>query len=177
MAVHYFTASTLDGFLATHDDSLDWLLTRDVDADGPHGYNAFLAGMGALVMGGVTYRWVVEHEQGRWPYAQPTWLFSRSTTTLLPGADLRQVTGDPATHIDAIRESAGGRDVWLVGGGDLAAQFARAGLIDELWVQFAPVILGSGKPFMPAPLELGLLEVVRNGDFACTHYAVTPRAE
>jgi dihydrofolate reductase len=62
--------------------------------------------------------------------------------------------------------------VWIVGGGDLAGQFADAGLLDELWVQYAPVSLGAGAPLLPRRIELELREVVRNRDFACARYSV-----
>ena len=64
MATIYYTASSLDGFIVDSAGSLDWLLSRDIDVDGPFGYKAFEKSVGALVMGSTTYRWVVEH--GDW---------------------------------------------------------------------------------------------------------------
>ena len=57
----YYTATTLDGFIADENDSLEWLFTRDQDHDGPLNYAAFIAQVGALAMGRTTYEWVVEH--------------------------------------------------------------------------------------------------------------------
>jgi dihydrofolate reductase len=68
--------------------------------------------------------------------------------------------------------AAGGRNLWIVGGGDLAGQFADAGLLDELVVYVAPVTLGAGAPLLPRRLELRLDELARNGDFACARFAV-----
>lgn len=173
MTVHYFSAASLDGFVATPDDSLDWLLSRDVDSAGPHGYDNFLQSQGAVVMGGTTFRWLQEHGSGSndpWPYEMPSWVFTSRHQPNPPSKHIRFVTGQPSDHIAAIKDSAEGKDVWLVGGGQLAAQFAHAGLIDEVWVQFAPVFLGEGKPLLAVALELELDEVVRNGDFVCAHY-------
>jgi dihydrofolate reductase len=64
--------------------------------------------------------------------------------------------------------------VWVVGGGDLAGQFAAEGLLDEVWVSMAPVTLGGGAPLLPRHVELELMEVARNRDFACLRYAVLP---
>ena len=87
--------------------------------------------------------------------------------------DLRFVSGDVAAHHADMVAAAGERDVWVVGGGDLAGQFADAGLLDDLWVQYAPVALGAGAPLLlPRRLELRLEEVARNRDFACARYAV-----
>jgi dihydrofolate reductase len=67
----------------------------------------------------------------------------------------------------------GGRQESLgVGGGDLAGQFADAGLLDEVIVYIAPVTLGSGAPLLPRRVELRLEELGRNRDFACARYAV-----
>ena len=72
--------------------------------------------------------------------------------------------------------AAGDGTVWLVGGGDLVGQFADAGLLDEVWVQYAPVTLGSGKPLLPRRLDLRLLAIERNRDFCMTRYAVAGSA-
>jgi dihydrofolate reductase len=68
--------------------------------------------------------------------------------------------------------AAGGRNLWIVGGGDLVGQFADAGLLDEVIVYVAPVTLGSGKPLLPRRIELRLEAAGRNGDFVCARYAV-----
>jgi len=67
---------------------------------------------------------------------------------------------------------AGDRNVWIVGGGDLAGQFADAGLLDELIVMVAPVTLGGGAPLLPRRIELRLVETGRNGDFVCARFAL-----
>jgi dihydrofolate reductase len=68
--------------------------------------------------------------------------------------------------------AAGDRNVWIVGGGELAGQFADAGLLDEVIVTIAPVTLGAGAPLLPRRIELRLDELGRNGDFACARFAV-----
>jgi dihydrofolate reductase len=177
VATTYFTAASADGFLADPEHSLSWLLSRDVDTRGPMGYEGFLEQrVGALAMGSTTYRWIVDHElQGdasrSWPYASPTWVFSSRELPVADG-DVRLVRGPvEGPHADMVA-AAGQRDVWVVGGGDLAGQFADAGLLDEVWVQWAPVTLGAGAPLLPRRLELRLEEVARNRDFACARYTV-----
>ena len=68
--------------------------------------------------------------------------------------------------------AADGKDVWVVGGGDLAAQFAEAGLLDRMLLSVAPVTLGAGRPLLPRPFDLRLVELARNGAFACLTYDV-----
>ena len=68
--------------------------------------------------------------------------------------------------------SAGGLNVWIVGGGDLVGQFADAGLLDEVIVYIAPVTLGAGAPLLSRRVELRLEELGRNRDFAAARYSV-----
>lgn len=173
MATHYFTASSLDGFIATTDHSLDWLLSQDIDHEGPMAYGVFEQGIGALAMGASTYAWLLEHQGDEpWPYAQPTWVFTHRELPVPAGADVRFAHGEVSTvHPDMV-QAAGAKDVWIVGGGELAGQFADAGLLDEMWVQYAPVTLGQGAPLLPRALDLELLEVARNRNFLCGRYRV-----
>lgn len=175
----FYTATTLDGFLADEHDSLDWLLSQEVDEDGPHAYAPFIAGIGSLVMGATTYQWVLDH-LGRtgeaWSYEQPTWVLTHRDLPTPPGADVRFDAADtPAdlrrVHADLVA-AAGGRGVWVVGGGGLAADLAAEGLLDDLVVSIAPVTLGAGRPLFPRPFDLRLTDVARNGAFACATYDV-----
>ena len=154
MTTQYYTASSLDGFIATLDDSLDWLFPLgDINETG---YPSFIKAVGALAMGSATYEWMLRHvinvtgrEPVAWPYAQPTWVFSRRRLPPVEGTDIRFVSGDVRpVHAD-MKKAARGRNVWLVGGGELVGQFYDAGLLDELIVQVGSVTLGSGKPLRP----------------------------
>ncbi|WP_336991097.1 dihydrofolate reductase family protein [Leucobacter sp. VD1] len=176
MATHFYRASTLDGFIATLDHSLEWLFAHDFDLEGPMAYPAFIEGVGALVMGASTYEWLLRNEQ-TWGYTQPTWVLTHRELPVPEGADVRFAQGKVQDLHEAITASAGERDVWVVGGGDLAGQFAEAGLLDEFWVQFAPVMLGEGRPLLPRRLDLELIDTVRNRDFVCARYRVRPTAE
>jgi dihydrofolate reductase len=175
----YYTATTLDGYIADPNNSLDWLFTREQDRDGPLNYAEFIAGVGAIAMGRTTYEWVFEHEfagkdpaEWTWPYDVPCWVFTHHELQAVPGADVRFTSGDVAPIHAEMVAAAGERDVWIVGGGDLAGQFADAGLLDEVIVYIAPVTLGAGAPLLPRRAELRLEELARNGEFACARYAV-----
>lgn len=154
MRTQYYTATSLDGFIATEDDSIDWLFP--LGELGASSYPEFIASVGALAMGSTTYEWMLRHadkvaeETGSpWPYDQPAWVFSTRPHAAVEGADIRFVSGDVrAVHADMVA-AAGGRNVWIVGGGDLAGQFHDAGLLDELIVQVGSVTLGKGRPLFP----------------------------
>ena len=175
----YYTATTLDGFIADPDNSLEWLFTRRREPDGPLSYDAFIAQIGALAMGSTTYEWILGHEfagkdpsEWRWPYDIPCWVFTHRQLQVVPGARIALVRGEVASVHAEMVAAAGGRTVWLVGGGDLVGQFADAGLLDEVLVTIAPVTLGAGAPLLPRRLELRLDEVGRNGDFVAARFSV-----
>ncbi|MEG3002808.1 MAG: dihydrofolate reductase family protein [Comamonas sp.] len=164
MHTQYYTATSLDGFIATEQDSIDWLFPLgDLNASS---YPGFIADVGALAMGASTYEWMLRHadqvaaETGApWPYTQPAWVFSHRPLPILPGADIRLVQGDVRPVHAAMRAVAGQRNLWIVGGGDLAGQFYDAGLLDELIVQVGSVTLGQGKPLFPRRLLHPVLQL------------------
>jgi dihydrofolate reductase len=181
MATQYYTASSLDGFIATPDDSLEWLFQLgDVNETS---YPDFIRDVGALVMGSSTYEWMLRHvvksgspEAGGWPYSQPTWVCSSRDLPAVERADIRFVRGDVRPVHRAMLHAAGGRNLWIVGGGDLAGQFYDAGLLDEIIVQVGSVTLGAGKPLLPRmiafpPLRLESARAIGTG-FAELRYTV-----
>ncbi len=175
----YYTATTLDGFIATDDHSLDWLLSRVPGEDGPLDYARFITGIGSLCMGAHTYEWVYRacHDEAGaetrpWDYTQPCWVFTHHDLPPWPGTDVR-ATADPVERVHAeLVAAAGGKDVWVVGGGDLAGQFFDLGLLDEVIVNIAPLTLGSGRPLLPRHVELRCLETAPSGEFVAARYEV-----
>lgn len=181
MRTQYYTAASLDGFIATADDSLEWLFPLgDVNETS---YPQFIQEVGALAMGSATYEWMLRHvvkpgsaEPGEWPYQQPAWVFSHRELPGVPNADIRFVKGDVRPVYEEMRAAANGLNLWLVGGGGLVGQFYDAGLLDEIIVQVGSVTLGSGKPLLPRQITsppLKLVSVQRFGDgFAELRYEV-----
>lgn len=154
MKTQYYTAVSLDGFIATEDDSLDWLFPLGDLSD--TSYPSFIAKVGAIAMGSATYEWMLRNADqvassvgSPWPYTQPTWVFSSRSLPHVPGADIRTVRGDVRPVHAQMRAAAGSKNIWIVGGGDLAGQFHDAGLLNEIIVQVGSVTLGRGKQLFP----------------------------
>ena len=169
----FYTATSLDGFLADEHDSLDWLLSQPTGEEGILPYDRFIGEVGAIVTGRTTYDWVLENDgavEGAWVFTQPTFLFTRRAVEQREG--VTAVSGPPAEHRAAIEEAASGKDVWIVGGGGLAADFARAGMLDEVFASIAPVTLGAGRPLLGGRFDLELRELGRSGAFLEASYAV-----
>lgn len=173
MTTTFYTATSLDGFIADPDDSLDWLFTRKQDTGGPLNYDDFIKDIGAIAMGRTTYEWVLDYEGPdiTWPYSMPAWVFTHHELARVEG-DIRFTQDDVASVHAQMLEAAGGKDLWVVGGGDLAGQFADAGLLDDVIVYIAPVFLGAGAPLFPRRQELRLVELAQNQDFACARYEI-----
>jgi dihydrofolate reductase len=185
MTTQYYTATSIDGFIADADNSLDWLLQLDDPsaAEIQQEYPRFIADVGALAMGSTTYRWIAEHtgfldDPSKWEYHVPTWVFSSREVQVPAGLDIRPVAGDVRPVHAAMTEAAAGKNVWLVGGGELVGQFHDAGLLDEIILGVASVFLGSGAPLLPRriiPPAVELTEVTRYGaTFVSLRYRVRP---
>ena len=177
----YYTATTIDGFIADEHNSLDWLFPFGEAEVPERRWTDFFGRVGAMAMGATTYQWVLDHEDllhnaGRWHefYGDvPCWVFTHQDLPPIPGADLRFVQGDVVLVHGEMAAEAGDRTIWIVGGGELVGQFADHGLLDRIELGVAPVTLGAGAPLLPRRIELQLEELGRNGDFACARYSVT----
>lgn len=185
MRTQYYTACSLDGFIAGPGHDLAWLFQFN-EAEGTS-YAEFIREVGAVAMGSHTYEWILRQHVGPeagaslpWPYQQPCWVLTTRSLPGVPGADIRFARGDVRPVHDAMRAAAGGRNVWLVGGGDLVGQFHDAGLLDDVIVQFAPVTLGAGSPLLPRSITSPPLRLVEartcGGVFAELRYEV-PRGD
>jgi dihydrofolate reductase len=170
--VQYYCAATLDGYIADQNDEIDWLTGYEGSYEGEGAepapmseggsYEAFYSDVGALVSGSVTYEFVLEQMKGGddwpygdWPYAgKPCWVLSSRNlpTPEADGADVRIIRGEVVDLFEEMLASAGDRNLWILGGGNVASQFADAGLLDEVLVTVVPVVLGAGKPIFERPL-------------------------
>jgi dihydrofolate reductase len=183
MRMIYNTATSLSGYIADEDSSLAWLFA--VDAEQVPDHDAFLAGIGVLISGSTTYEWVLREEDlvahpEKWPayYGdRPFYVFTTRDLPVPAGADVRFVRGDVREALPTIREAAGDRDAWVVGGGDLAGQLLDVGALDEVQLSVAPAALTGGAPVLPrrvGPDRLRLRDVQRYGQFAHLVYDVLP---
>ena len=179
----YYTAMSLDGFLADEQGSLDWLFRAPHGDNGEQRWNDFFSNVGAMAMGATTYLWAVEHESllenpAKWhEYYEdrPCWVFGHGDLPAIPGADLRFVSGDVRPVHAEMSAVAQERNIWIVGGGELVGQFHDAGLLDEMRVSIAPVVLGAGTPLIPRRIEdMRVESVEQDGQRVNIWYVVRP---
>lgn len=140
--VRLFIATSLDGYIAGPGESLDWLF-----GDADYGYDAFIAEVDTLAMGRRTYE--VVRGFSEWPYeGLATWVFTRAEHPAHDG-NVHFTAEAPADWLHRI-ESTPGKDVWVVGGGQLIRGFLDARLVDEMTIAVHPIVLGGGTPLFPA---------------------------
>ncbi|MBB3099895.1 dihydrofolate reductase [Actinoplanes campanulatus] len=177
----YYTATSIDGYIADENNSLEWLFEVDEGTENPFG--EFFEGVGAFAMGATTYEWILEHdnlveEPENWHdmYGDvPCWVFTHRDLPLVPDANIFMISGDVRRVHEAMMVAAQGRNVWLAGGGNLVGQFVAEGLLDEIILGIVPAILGNGVPMLRHRLlvnDLVLTNIREVGQFAYLTYAV-----
>lgn len=146
---HVFIATSLDGYIARPDGDIGWLLGRDDPAE-DHGYDAFIAGMDAIVMGRGSYEKVREFDA--WPYQLPVLVLSKQLAgTPVPEALQGKVRFSGLAPAEAMAQLTrdGLRRVY-VDGGKVVQSFLREGLVADMVITIVPVLIGAGRPLFGA---------------------------
>ncbi|PRO64371.1 dihydrofolate reductase family protein [Alkalicoccus urumqiensis] len=142
--VHVFIAVSLDGYIASEEDSLEWLFRQEQGGD--TGYEAFYETIGTVVMGRRTYEWIKQEMTEGFPYAdKPCWVLSR-TIQHIPDAEVSRQS--PADLVNELKQSAE-KPIWIVGGGEVIRELLEADLIDRFQIAIAPVLIGRGVRLFP----------------------------
>ena len=158
LEIVYYVASSVDGFIAPLDGSLDWLAPFEGSGE-DYGYTAFYESVDSVLVGSRTYRQALGFAEFPYP-GKPTWVFSHSPMETL--ADGVTVTARTPIEVAADLDNLGKRRAWLVGGGALAGAFQAAGLMTELIVSTLPVLLGSGVALLGGTGSFDSLELIHS---------------
>ena len=172
----FYTATTLDGFIADEHDSLAWLFEQEIDEGGPGGLRRVHRrhrrdgdGLDDATSGSRDH---MERTGEAWAYDIPCWVFTHRDLEPLD-EDIRFVAGEVEDHHAAIAESAGDRDSgWSAAATSPASSPTLGHLAPGDARRSRPVTLGAGRPLFPRRHDLKLVEVGRNGDFVVATYDV-----
>lgn len=152
-----YIASSLDGYIARPDGSLDWLPLAGGEED--YGYAEFYASVDTILMGRKTYDLVKSF--GTYPYeGKEAYVFSRSQGGQ-NDRHARFISDDPGVFISEVKRKSG-RDIWLVGGGQILRAVLEAGQLDLIILTIIPILIGSGIPLFPATKGDHPLRLVRS---------------
>lgn len=154
-SVILYIATSLDGYIADVDGSVDWLF-HDQD----YGYAEFYDSIDIVIMGKTTYEQVLSFGEFPWKEKQ-CYVFSHEQNKEEEYVTI--VSGDAAEFLESF-EDIDSR-LWLVGGAHLLAPFFQNDLIDEYIISIHPVILGSGIPLFPATTPKVELELAGSTSF------------
>ncbi|WP_423190380.1 dihydrofolate reductase family protein [Alkalibacterium sp. f15] len=166
--VMLFTASSLDGYIATKDESLEWLF--NVEGEGDNGISEFYNDVDTVVMGKTTYDWIMRNDPTNFP-DKDCYVFTHSS---LEDENVTFINETPSDFISRMKVQER-RKIWLVGGGKLVHSFLKENLIDELIITIAPVILGTGIPLFNEEdyyFDLSLKRLRQFNQFVELHYVV-----
>jgi len=166
-----FIATSLDGYIATENDSLDWLFK--VEGGGDNGYSEFYDTVDTVIMGRRTYDWVMEQEMESFPYeGKECYVFSRTVSQ--DNENVQFFNGDVVDFTKQLKNKEG-KNIWVMGGGDLLHSFIKNKLVDELIITVSPVLIGKGIPLFKEidfETELTLKSINRFNQFAELRYEV-----
>lgn len=170
--IKLYIAASLDGKIAGKDHALDWLPEPDIESQDDYGYNEMYDSIDTLLMGYTTYE--VCTGLGDWPYKGKTsYVFTHDGSKACID-DAKLVTTDPVQFTTDLKQQQG-KDIWLVGGGNINRQLHDAGLIDEYIVAIIPHIVGEGIEMFPgiitaSPLKLDK-HIVYNDGLVLLYYS------
>lgn len=166
-----YIAESLDGYIATNEESLEWLFKTEGEGDA--GYSEFYETVDTVIMGKRTYDWITHKENENFPYKdKKCYVFSTTTTGTNEFVEFKNE--DIVQFTKKIKESSKG-NIWIVGGGELLQFFMKERLVDELIVTIAPTLIGRGIPLFREndfETELFLKDVKQFNQFVQLYYVV-----
>lgn len=134
-----YIATSLDGFIARSSGEVDWLFS-----DQDYGYSKFISNIDTVLMGGKTYRQIIDFGVD-WPYAkQKSYVFTHDVSQKSTSS-IQFIHHDLPGVVEKLKKKKG-KDIWLVGGSEINSMFLKEGLIDELQLFIHPLYLGKGVP-------------------------------
>lgn len=162
--VKLYIAISLDGFIARKDGALDWLEGIPNPDKLDYGYQAFYESIDTVLMGRLTYEEILGFDVD-WPYGNcQSVVFSRNADLKITTPQTQLVNGEIGSHVKELKQQTG-KDIWLVGGGNLLTSFLNEGLVDEMIISIAPVIIGEGLPLFPNVPKETSLELVNSKSY------------
>jgi dihydrofolate reductase len=151
-----FIASSLDGYIAKNDGSVDWL-----PVSGSSGYDNFYKSIDTVIMGNTTYSQVLTF--GAYPYQdKKSYVFTRNNDHKKD--ENIQFVNDAEKLIKNILSNPG-MNIWLIGGSKIISNFMNLGFVDEIIISIIPIVLGNGIPLFMDIQKETKFELIKTTDY------------
>jgi len=142
--IKLYIATSLDGFIARENGSIDWLTKYENNPETDYGYSEFYASIGKVLMGRKTYEQALGF--GEWPYREKkSYVFTRQKESIRRENNVEFISEDIGEFVHQLKGNTE-EDIWLVGGSQIIKVFFEENLVQDLIVFVVPIILGSGIP-------------------------------
>jgi dihydrofolate reductase len=140
--VKLFIASSLDCYIAREDGGIDWLFT-----DNDYGYTKFYDSIDTIIVGRKSYDQSLAFEE--YPYkGKKVYVFTRKKVRKNNNEQgVVYIDTNIQDFVTSLTQSIG-KDIWLIGGGEIVSVLLNAGLVDEIILSIHPIILGTGIPLL-----------------------------
>lgn len=170
--IKLYIAVSLDGYIATPDGGVEWLNQFQISKNEDYGYKEIYQSIDTILMGGRTYRDIVGFGC-EWPYKdKTTYIVSRNNINLTPAEQVYFITDHVTGNVEKLKESTG-KDIWLVGGGELVSMLLDANLIDEMHLCYLPIVLGQGISLFPNKPKETIWKLVGSKSFLSGAISIT----
>lgn len=155
--IKLYIATSLDGYIASPDEDLDWLTQYPNPDKLDYGYKEFYKTVDTVIMGGRTYHSILSMDV-LWPYKdKETYIVTRHSSN--NQQNIQFITEHVIENITQLKEKEG-KDIWLVGGGELVSMLLDHNLVDTMVITSIPTILGNGIPLFPNAPKSSNWEVI-----------------
>lgn len=142
--IKLYIATSIDGYIAEPDGGLDWLSGYPITPEFNYGYDEFFNSVDTVIMGGKTYRDILNMDV-IYPYQDKISYIVTRNKTEVQEERVHFISKNIIETISKLRE-AKGKDIWLVGGGEIITMLLNEDLIDEMIITIIPIVLGKGLP-------------------------------
>lgn len=157
-----YIATSIDGYIAGIDGDLDWLMKYPINSETNYGYNEFYQSIDTVIMGGKTYRDILNMDV-IWPYKNKT-TYVITHNPMEAKENIHFITENVIENINSLRNKTE-KDLWLVGGGKLTAILLDHDLVDEMILTIIPVILGDGIRLFPDKLKESTWHLINSTNY------------
>lgn len=143
-----YIATSIDGYIAYSDGELDWLSEYPITPESNYGYNEFFDSVDSVIMGGKSFRDILNMDV-TYPYKdKKSYIITRSNNNQTFIENVQFLSENIIETIQSLKKQQG-KDIWLVGGGEIISMLLNYNLIDEMIITYIPKILGDGIPLFP----------------------------